>query len=84
MVHCYLVDNGLYDDIYLRAVGVVGRTYVVYTVVADKVVENGALTLLLWVIYRDRVTTEVLNEREQNIIKTFPRIAERMKEYFSE
>ena len=27
--------------------------------------------------------TEVLNEREQNIVKNFPRIAKRMKEYFA-
>jgi hypothetical protein len=41
-----------------------------------------------WDIRRlDKLFTEpneVLNEREQNIIKTFPQIAERMKEYFSE
>ena len=62
MVHCYLVNNGLYDDVYLRAVGVVGRADMVYAVVADEVVEDATLTLLLGVIYCDRVATEVLNK----------------------
>ena len=62
MVELYLLDDGLNHDIYLRALGVVGRTNVVYAVVADKVVKHCTLPLLLGVIHSDGVASEVLDQ----------------------
>ena len=62
VVEDYLVDDGLNDYVDLRLLGVVGGTYVVYAVIANKVVEDVALSLDLWVKDRYGVSAEVLHE----------------------
>ena len=62
MVELYLVDNGLNHDIDFRAFGVVGRAYMVHSVVTNKLIELRALALLLGVEHRNRVASEVLHK----------------------
>ena len=62
LVHNNLIDYGLNHDIHLRILRVVGRAYMVYAVVADKLVEHHALTLLLGIVDSDGVTSKVLHK----------------------
>ena len=61
LIHYNLIDNGLDYGVYFGTLAIVGRAYMVYTIVADKVVEQRALTLLLGVVNGDRVATEILD-----------------------
>ena len=62
LIHYNLVDNGLDYGVDFGTLAIVGGAYMVYTIVADKVVEQRALTLLLRVVNGDRVATEILDQ----------------------
>ena len=75
LIHYNLVDNGLDYGVDFCALAIVGGAHMVYAIIADKVVEQRALTLLLGVVYGDRVATEILDQlHTRNIRCTIAKI----------